>query len=270
MNKDVVGLLLHHLDPKTALELRGCSHQLNRWVSHNDLFWYYQTLGYGGRKYGSLRSEQEGTAAGATKVHVKQWGLSCINDRTGYCHPDYTAAYASLLERSSEPEMLEEEMWTAARLEMEKWPALDNEGAELYGKRSVCIKHYMEVDHKFCGRREHFQLAYEEQTIVGDVTQEFLEAKREKEGLWMFKFLFQCYRDTRKKVQNVKTETKAEVRAQGLRDHVRLLESQIQTINAELAVLDNFPRLQEAVKTSVFNRRSEKNYHTRKEVSSTF
>lgn len=270
MNKDIVGLLLHHLDPRTALELRRCNHQLNRWVSHHELYWYYQTLGHEGRKYDSLKDAKQGRAAGATRIHVKQWTRSCI-DNHGYCRPDYDAAYAWLLETYPDLEVyFREERMRISNQYATKWPNSSEEMRERAGKRHVCISHCMKIDNKFCGREDHFKVAYGEHTIVGGMTEEFLEERRKKEGLYMYRYLFQCYRDTRDKVKSINTQHRADTRAQGIRDKIHLLESELVSLRAELALAEDFARLKEDVKTSIFFRRSEKNYHEREEVKGTF
>jgi hypothetical protein len=43
-----------------------------------------------------------------------------------------------------------------------------------------------------------------------------------------------------------------------------LLESQIKEAKKELAIMEDFARLKEAVRTSVFNWKNEKSYHTSK------
>jgi hypothetical protein len=270
MNRDVVGLLVHNLDPKSALELRRCNKNFNRWVSFDQVYWYYQTLGYSGRKYGHPSSlqpqeQKEIQAAGAYKVHTRKWGLSCINDRSGFCKPDYNAAYAWLLENIPEKEIeMEEIKMTAQRENMARYPngvVPPNERIVLAGKRKVCLQFYQFLDHKFCGRAKHFEWAYKEKVVIGKGNR---EAMREDEGLFIYKFLFQCYRDIRKTVARIKTPQRAAATALGLRDKIKLLESQIKEAKKELAVMEDFPRLKEAVRTSIFNRKNEKSYHTSK------
>jgi len=265
MNRDVIRLLVHHLDPKSALELRRCNRQLNRWIAHDQLYWYYQLLGYDGRKYGHARNAKEMAAAGAQRVHTKQWSVSCINNR-GYCTANHVAAYDWLVEHHPrvKGEMLEE-----ARKKQELYPYLSSEKCEMWGKRYVCIRNYQALDHKFCGREDHFSWAFGEKAVIGNITEDFLAAKADG-NLLMFKFLFQCYRDTRKTVARIKSEERADALAQALRDKLVLLESQIQETKKELAVMENFSSLKEAVKISIFNRKNEKSYQERKEVKRTF
>jgi hypothetical protein len=265
LSQDVVRLILRELDPRTALELRRCNKQLNRWVTHDQLYWYYQTLGYNGRKYPTTR-QSEKAAAKAQKVHMKKWTLSCIDGR-GYCRPDYEAAYAWLYEKNP---LVHAEWLAAIQVVRQRYLQMPDEWVEHRGKVAVCIQNYQALDHNFCGRSDHFEWAYGKKAEVGGVTREFAEAKTETEGLFIFKFLFQCYRDTRKTVARIKTEERAAAEAQALREKIMLLESQIQDAKKQLTVRENFPHLKEAVGNSVFNRKSEKRYHERKEVKKTF
>ena len=277
MNRDVIGLLVHHLDPKSALELRRCNKKLNKWVSHNQLYWYYQHLAYEGRKRGASADKTKKEAAGIYRVHVKQWGLACIND-SGYCSPDYKSAYEWLIQK--DPTLSTEFDITLREHNAQALNAANHNVfinvrppgyAENRAMRAVCLNHYRELDHKFCGRPDHFESAFDEKAQIGKHTRGFTEAKAdEATGLFLFKFLFLCYRDTRHKVKLIKTPVRAAVKAKALHDQIRLLESQINEAKTELAVMEEFPRLIQAVQTSVFNRRSEKTYHKRKEVVKTF
>jgi hypothetical protein len=246
MNKDTIGLLLQHLTAKDALELRRCNKKFNKLVSNCQLYWYYQHIG-----------------SPKKRVHVKKWSKHCIDNRNYTCTPNYNDIYCHLYEKN--PEAIKAAFNEAL---MHQY----NHGygdLEAKAKRLVCLANVNRIDHKFCGRDDHFEEIHTD-PIMGEITKDFTE--NIKSGLFMFKYLFACYHKTKKRLHALdkKSPDYIDVKLNMLFNTITLLESQVRATRMELAFYENYQELKEAVKKSVFHRKTEKNYHERKEVKKTF
>lgn len=234
-NSQTIKLLLQYVPAKDALSLRACNKLLNNLIANCQEYWYMQN-----QRLTKL-------------VHLKLFSQHCFNSYNMKRYFDY------LLENDEDGDVatytdLSRNMgYTQNRL----W-------------RYVCLKFNKRFPQHMCGRHRHYisiPILFAE---YKGHTKEYKEGiDIEKHGLQMYKFLFESFKNLKKKIKAI-DEAKLENLIDASENTISKLESDLRVERSKLDMYVNYADKKKLLDNSLFFRKRQKIYHKRKEVRATF
>ena len=285
LNKDCLNLLLTYLPPKSALALRATCKQLNNFVSHAQLYWFYQHKAQHARNSRSkyhVSDKEAAEIAGRRVVHVKPFTRNCVASFRYGAMTDGHNVFQMLKDQFPvEIEKEYKQVFDARIIHYQQQYGAPNplpdyliNSARQIAERLVVSQNMnrlatMEGVQCYCRVQGHVEIMYDETPSVGLQTKDYAA----NDGLYMFQFLYICYDTTRAelKYKAFQVEDHDQTVA-NLQDQIDVHKSKILALKRLQWLHKNHSRIAKDMKESPYLRKRNimKVYHLRPEVARTF